>query len=146
MGSYVLTRRIAAPIARVFEGFTDPALMVDWMDAASITRATGPMDRAGTRYRFNIRGRWGFDVEILESAPPTAIGYAGQGPLGASFRARATLRDEGNATYLEHRMDYTVPFGLIGRWYDRRFLQPSPRSIANRELDRLVMIMESRGG
>jgi hypothetical protein len=45
------------------------------------------------------------------------------------------------ATDLELLTEYTVPFGPIGRWIDRRWLEPGPRTGANRELDRRVELV-----
>lgn len=143
MGRYRLTRRIEAAPERVFEGFTDPALVKDWMDAAGIDDQAGPLGRPGTTYTLVIRGPWRFRSRVVHSDPPRAHETVGQGRLGASYRMVATLtaRDEG--TDLDLVTEYTVPFGVIGRWIDRRFIDREPRTVANRELDRLVELVSN---
>jgi uncharacterized protein YndB with AHSA1/START domain len=46
MGRYRITRHIDATPEQVFRGFTDPRLVADWMDAAAVTEASGPLDVA----------------------------------------------------------------------------------------------------
>ena len=141
MGRYRLTRRIDAAPEHVFEGFTDPALVRDWMDAAGIEDQAGPLARPGTTYTLVIRGPWRFKSRVVRSEPPRIHESFGRGPLGASYRMVATLsaRDEG--TDLDLLTEYTVPFGAIGRWIDRRWIDREPRTVANRELDRLVELV-----
>ena len=141
MGRYRLTRRIGAPPERVFAGFTDPSIVADWMDLKGIADATGPLDVAGTRYTMVVRGPWRFRVQVLRSESPRLHDASGRGPLGASYRMVARLTGSADVTDLELDTEYTLPFGAVGRWIDRRWLENSPRTVANRELDRLVTIM-----
>jgi len=143
MGRYTLTRHIEASPGRVFTAFTDPALAKDWMDVADIRDATGPLDSAGTRYRMTVRGRWGFRCVVLESKPPVFHRHEGHGPLGAYYRNTARLVARDGGTNLELETEYVVPLGPIGRLLDRLFLEGGPRTIANRELDRLVELVSS---
>jgi uncharacterized protein YndB with AHSA1/START domain len=145
MGHYVQTRDIAAPPDRVFAGYTDPRLMTDWMDLAEIRDATGPLDAAGTRYLMKVRGAWGFRTEVIAAEPPNRIEYRGRGPLGASVHVTATLTPRGTGTHLEQLTEYGIPFGPVGRLLDRLFLQGRPRTIADRELDRLVELVSNPG-
>jgi hypothetical protein len=141
VGRYVLRRQIAAPPERVFQAFVDPALAVDWMDLAAIRNATGPLDTPGTRFKMDVRGRWGFQNEILRSEPPTLHEQQGRGPLGAWFRHTANLTASAGGTDLELETEYALPLGPIGRLLDRLFLEGGSRTVANRELDRLVAIV-----
>lgn len=138
MGRYRLSRRIKATPERVFEGFTNPAIVTDWMDLAEIRDATGPLGLPGTQYTMVVRGPWRFRTQVLRSEPPRVYESSGRGPLGASYRMVATLAGHGDQTDLDLVTDYTLPFGPIGRWIDRMWVDREPRTIANRELDRLV--------
>lgn len=144
MGRYTLTRHIQAPPARVWEAFADAALAKDWMDLRDIRDATGPLDSVGTRFRTIVRGRWGFRCVVLESQPPALHRHEGHGPLGAYYRQTARLVASDGGTDLELETEYVVPLGPIGRMLDRLFLEGGPRTIANRELDRLVEIVSGR--
>ena len=144
MGRYVLTRHIEAAPDHVFDAFTDPILFVDWMDVRGIRDATGPLGTPGTRYLMVVRWRWGFRSEIHRSERPMIHAYGGHAPLGASFRHTATLTARDGGTDLALETEYALPFGPIGRLLDRLFLEGSPRTIANRELDRLVELVSAQ--
>ena len=142
MGRYRYTRRIDASPDEVFRGFTDPELLADWMDAAAVTAATGPLGDAGTRYTLVIRGPWRFWTEVLRSEPGRAYEIGGTGPLGARYRMLATLSARPDAgTDLDLAMEWTVPLGPIGRWIDRRWIEPGPHTSGHREVDRLVTLV-----
>jgi hypothetical protein len=40
--------------------------------------------------------------------------------------------------------EYALPFGAVGRWIDRRWVDREPRTIANREVDRLVALVSAQ--
>jgi len=141
MGRYRLTRRVDATPERGFEGFTDPAIVRDWMDAEAVRDADGPLDRAGTRYTLVIRGPWRFRSRVVRSERPRLHETVGQGPFGASYRMVATIAGDARGSDLDLVTEYRVPLGPIGRWIDRRWIDREPRTIANRELDRLVELV-----
>lgn len=143
MGRYTLTRHIHTSPDRVFEAFTDPALVADWMDMTEIRDATGPLDAPGTRFTMVVRGPWRFRSEILRSERPTLHEQSGRAPGGAFFHNTATLTARDGGTDLELETEYGLPFGPIGRLLDRLFVDREPRTIANRELDRLVEVVSS---
>lgn len=141
MGRYTITRHIAAPREQVFRAFTDPRLVEDWMDASAVTEVSGPLDRPGTRYRLVIEGPWWFRSEVGHVEAPHVHEVVGRGRLGASYRMVATLDATDEGTDLSLLTEYTVPFGPIGRWIDRRWIASGPRTTANREVDRLVALV-----
>ena len=141
MGRYVMTRDIAAPAADVFRAFTDPKLAADWLDASRIENPSGPLDRVGETYTLVIFGPHRFRVTVVRSEPPTLHETDHRGRLGASAHMLATLTERDGRTHLELVTEYTVPFGALGRWMDRRWLQPGPPAAAVREMDRLVQIV-----
>jgi len=143
MGSYHLTRRIEASPDRVFRAFTDPDLVADWMDGTGVIAQTGPLDTPGTRFTLVIRGPWRFRTRVVRSEPPLLHETTGEGPLGASYRMVATLIARDGMTELDLLTEYTVPFGPIGRWMDRRWIDREPRPTANREVDRLVELVSA---
>lgn len=147
MGRYVLTREIAATPDQVFRAFTEPKLVADWMDAAAVVDDTGPLDVAGNTYALVIRGPWRFRTTVVRVERPWVHEAFGQGPLGTTFRMVATLSTSTAGTSLQLFTDYTMPLGILGRWIDRRWIDREPRSVANRELDRLVeLVAETPSG
>ena len=141
MGRYRIARHIRATPAQVFRAFTDPALLVDWMDGTGLVDATGSLDEPGSRYTFVVWGPWRFRTQIVRVEAPSLHEVWGRGPLGASYRMVATLAGADDFTDLELVTEYTVPLGALGRWMDRRWIGREPRTIANREVDRLVTLV-----
>lgn len=141
MGRYRLARRIRATPDAVFRAFIDPAFVADWMDGTGVVDATGPLDQPGTRYTFVVWGPWRFRSEVIRVEAPWLHEVAGRGPLGATYRMVATLTADDDRTDLDLLTEYTVPFGAIGRWIDRRWIDREPRAVANREMDRLVALV-----
>jgi uncharacterized protein YndB with AHSA1/START domain len=143
MGSYTLRRHILASPAQVYRAFVDPALAADWLDASGIVDQRGALDVTGSTYTLVIRGPWRFRARVLRAEPPRVHETTGDAPLGGWFRMLATLQEVDGATELELLTEYTVPLGPIGRWIDRRWIEPGPRTGANRELDRLVELVSA---
>jgi hypothetical protein len=144
MGRYRLTRHIPAPAEQVFRAFTDPALVVDWMDATGVIDVTGPLDKPATLYTLVVWGPWRFRTEVVRVGAPYLHEIAGRGPLGTSYRMVATLGASDEGTDLDLLTEYTVPLGAFGRWMDRRWIDREPRTMANREVDRLVTLVSDQ--
>ena len=141
MGRYRIARRIRATPDQVFRAFTEPALLADWMDGTGVIEMTGPLDRPGTEYRFVVAGPWWFRSRVVTVEAPRIHEVVGRGRLGAAYRMVATLTPDEGGTKLDLLTEYTVPFGALGRWIDRRWIDREPRTIANREVDRLVTLV-----
>jgi uncharacterized protein YndB with AHSA1/START domain len=141
MGRYRITRHIGVTPEQVFRAFTDPLLVTDWMEAAALVDATGPLDERGSRYTLVIWGPWKFRTEVVSAEPHRLHETVGHGPLGAVVRIVATLERRNGGTDLDLLTEYTVPLGALGRWIDRRWIDKEPRPTANREVDRLVAIV-----
>jgi len=142
MGRYRLIRHIDASPERVYDALVEPATMKDWMDVREVRDLTGSLDVPGTRYTQVVRGPWQFRTEIARAERPTVHEQAGRGPWGASFRMIATLTGRDGGTDLELETEYSLPLGPIGRLVDRLWIERQPRTIANRELDRLGALIE----
>jgi uncharacterized protein YndB with AHSA1/START domain len=140
MGRYTLTRDIHAPAAAVFRAFTDPTLAADWLHAAGIRDVRGPLDREGSTYTLVIAGPHKFRSRVVRSEPPFLHETDHRGPLGSAHMV-ATLSEQDGSTHLELTTEYALPFGALGRWLDRRFIDREPRAQANREVDRLVQLV-----
>ena len=140
MGRYRITRRIEARPDQVYRAFTDPVLVADWMDASGVREPTGPLEVAGTRYTLVIRGPHRFRSEVIRAEPGRVHETVGRGPFG-SYRMVATLSGHDGGTDLDLVTEYALPLGPIGRWVDRRWIDHEPRTIANREVDRLVSLV-----
>lgn len=145
MGRYTLTRHIQASPERVFEAFTDAALLKDWMDLGEVRDVTGPLDSPGTQFTMVMWGPWQFRSEVVRSEWPSRHEFKGRGPLGARFGMVATMAAGDGSTDLDLLTEYTLPFGPLGRLLDRLFVDREPRATANRELDRLVELVSIRG-
>jgi hypothetical protein len=141
MGRYRITRHVRAAREQVFRAFTDPAMVVDWMDATGLVQATGPLDEAGSRYTLVIWGPWRFRTQVVRASSPEVHEIAGTGPLGSTYRMVATLTASADGTDLDLLTEYTMPLGALGRWIDRRWIDREPRAMANREVDRLVALI-----
>jgi uncharacterized protein YndB with AHSA1/START domain len=142
MGRYVLTRDIEAPAARVFRAFTDPVLAADWLHAAGIRDVGGPLERAGSTYTLVIAGPHRFRSRVVRSEPPFVHETVHTGLFGSAHMT-ATLAERDGVTHLELVTEYALPFGPLGRWLDRRFIDRAPRTQANREIDRLVQLVSA---
>jgi pimeloyl-ACP methyl ester carboxylesterase/uncharacterized protein YndB with AHSA1/START domain len=138
------TRQIDAPAAAVFRAFIDPAIVADWMEADGVVDQRGPLDSAGSTYTLVISGPWRFRMRVTHAEPPRAYGLEGRGPLGTGYRMSVTLLDRGPTTELVMELEWTLPLGPIGRWMDRRWVEPGTRGEGDRELDRLVAIVTGR--
>jgi uncharacterized protein YndB with AHSA1/START domain len=144
MGRYRYTRRIDAAPEAVFRGFTEPELVADWMEASRVADPTGPLGVAGTRFTLVIRGPWRFATQVIRSEPGRLYETYATGPLGADYRMVATLTPlDGGGTDLDLLMEWTAPLGPIGRWVDRRWIEPEPHTAGNREVDRLVELVSA---
>ena len=141
MGRTHRTRRIAATPAEVFRAFTDPAIIADWMEADAVVDQRGALDAAGSTYTLVIAGPWRFRSRVVRSEPPFVHEVEGRGLFGTGYRMAAALRADGDVTELVVDTEWTLPFGPIGRWMDRRWVQPANQGEDDRELDRLVDIV-----
>lgn len=125
----------------MFRAFTDPALVVDWMDGTGLIDVTGELDTPGTYYTLVVWGPWRFRTKIVRVQAPHVHEIVGRGPLGSSYRMVAKLIESDDETELDLLTEYTMPLGPIGRFIDRRWVDREPRAIANREVDRLVTLV-----
>lgn len=141
MGRTRRTRHIEAPPHAVFRAFTDAAIVADWMEADGVVDQRGSLDIEGSTYTLVISGPWRFRMRVTHAEPPRAYGLEGRGPLGTSYRMTADLTDHGPTTELVVETEWTLPFGPVGRWIDRRWVEPGTRGEDDRELDRLVDIV-----
>ena len=70
MAHYEFTVDIAAPIEQVYDLWTNPERMSEWIEGITkVTDVTGPPGQAGTRYTVWF-GRMRSPTEILEAARP----------------------------------------------------------------------------
>lgn len=141
MGRYRIARWVRATPEQVFRAFTDPTLVVDWMDGSALLNPSGSLDEPGTRYTLVIGGPWRFRTEVVRVEAPHLHEVAGRGPLGSSYRMVATLTPSDGGTDFDLLTEYTMPLGALGRWIDHRWIDREPRATANREVDRLVTLV-----
>jgi uncharacterized protein YndB with AHSA1/START domain len=144
MGRSHKTRTIDATPDQVFRAFVDPAIAADWMEADRIIDQHGSLDTAGSTFTLVISGPWRFRMRVLRSERPVVYAQEGRGPLGTSYRMSASLTPLGAGTRLVVDTEWTLPFGPVGRWMDRRWVQPGAAGEDDRELDRLVDIVTGR--
>jgi Polyketide cyclase / dehydrase and lipid transport len=141
MGHTHRTRRIAASPEALFRAFTNPTIVADWMEADAVVDQRGPLDAAGSTYTLVIAGPWRFRSRVGRSEPPRAFEAEGRGLFGTAYRMAASLRPDGDGTELGVDTEWTLPSWPIGRWMDRRWVQPASQGEDDRELDRLVDIV-----
>lgn len=144
MGRTRKTRRIEAAPDAVFRAFTDPTIVADWMEAADVLDQRGPLDATGSTYTLVISGPWRFRIRVVRSEPPRTYALEGDGPLRTRYRMAASLTELDGTTELVVDTEWTLPFGPIGRWMDRRWVEPGTSGEDDRELDRLVDIVTGR--
>jgi hypothetical protein len=140
MGRYALARWVPAVPEVVFGAWTDPVALVDWMDSDAVIDRSGPLDLAGSAFTLVIGGPWRFRMQVIRVERPGLHVMTGTAPFGATVRFDLRLAPRDGGTDLELMTAYALPFGAIGRWLDRRFVDRPPRAVANRELDRFVDI------
>jgi uncharacterized protein YndB with AHSA1/START domain len=70
----ILSGAVPAPIHRVFELMTNPALIPDWLPRCSNVVSQGPLTK-GCRIKVNFNGR-ATQFEIVDLSPPTTFGWA----------------------------------------------------------------------
>jgi uncharacterized protein YndB with AHSA1/START domain len=143
MGSFHHTRYVDAPAERVFRAFTDPVLFTDWMDLSHVTQVSGRFGEPGSSFMMVVFGPHKFRSQVLASRPPSYHEWAGRGLWGASYHMTAALSEDGGRTRVDLQTDYTVPFGVLGRWIDRRWIDRPPRTTVNREFDRMVELVSA---
>jgi len=141
MGRYQLTRDITASPDRVFEAFTDPVMFADWMHLSRVTEIQGEFGSVGCTFVMVVGGPWRLRSKVIASRPGSFHEWAGRGPFGASYHISATLTETNGTTHVAMVTDYVVPFGRLGRWIDRRWIDRPERTTANREFDRLVELV-----
>ena len=65
MARYTFTTLVAAPVEVVFDLWTNLDRMHEWVEGVTnVTDVTGPVDRAGTRYRVWF-GRMSSPTEVV---------------------------------------------------------------------------------
>jgi uncharacterized protein YndB with AHSA1/START domain len=127
MGRYRISRRIRATPEQVFRAFTEPALVVDWMDGTGVTDVTGPLNTPGTRYTFVVWGPWRFRTEVIRAEKPRLHEMSGVGPLGSAYRMVATLTPRDGGTDLDLLTEYAESTGWRRRQAWSMWCTEAPR-------------------
>lgn len=106
-----VTRTIAAPAARVFAAWTDPAAITRWWGPRGFTTTTHAIDfRPGGEWRFTMHGPDGTDypnrIVYRDIAEPTRIVYDHADVAGdrAPFHVTTTFAEESGKTRVTLRM------------------------------------------
>ncbi len=138
MAHYQFTVDIAAPIEQVYDLWTDPERMSEWIEGITkVTDVTGPAGQAGTRYTVWF-GRMGSPSEILEAERPrhlkTRFGNRMlRGQTNVTFEAMAS----GTRLTQEFRTEGVVP--AIAAWI---FALGSYKGSFRGELESFVRLAE----
>ncbi|CAN5605096.1 hypothetical protein BH23CHL8_BH23CHL8_21590 [soil metagenome] len=144
MGEYSFTVHVEAPPEPVFDLFTHPDRMHEWVGGVTrITDVSGPRGEAGSSYTVWF-GRMASPTRILESERPRRIrGRFGNRLLRGEMEA--TFESEGDGTLLTQRFRTE---GWIPAVMARMFATGSYRGSFRGELNEFARIAkrESRGG
>lgn len=110
----VFARRLAAPPARVWSAYTDPAQVVTWWGPEGFTNITHEMAvTVGGVWKLMMRGPDGTDypnkLTYLEVTPPTRL-VADHGDFErVQFRVEIDFQAEGGQTLLVSKLRFTNP-------------------------------------
>lgn len=135
------TLGIDAPPERVFAVYTDPARIPEW-EEVRVLDATGPLDRAGTRFVTAPGTGMRFRTEVVRSDPPHLHEQAGRTSSGFSYHWTATFEPDGGSTRLTLESEYGLALGVVGRLLDRLFVGRMSEGTTRGHLDRLKAIAE----
>ena len=141
MGRHRYTLDIDAPPERVFAVYTDQASIPEWAEMR-VLDATGPLDRAGTRFVAAPETRMRFRTEVLRSDPPHLHEQAGRTSSGFSYHWTATFEPDGGSTRLMLDSEYGLALGTVGRLLDRLFVGRMSAGTMRGHLARLKEIAE----
>ena len=128
------TQRIRAPRETVFAFFSDPRNLARITPAAlgfRVVYAPAALE-AGSRLEYRIR--WGplrlrWDTRITRWAPPVEFqDLQERGPY-AAWRHTHSFEEDGESTVMRDRVDYALPFGLLGRIVHRLLVERQLRRI-----------------
>ena len=140
MHTYTTSIHIAAPAERVFAFHTEPAHLLR-ITPEKITVEILRFDPAGEGAMVELRvsplpmvaTRWLMRFDVFE--PPTD-GRPGRlqdaqvrGPFRAWRQLREFLPEGGNACVLRDTVEYTLPFGALGRLLDRLVVRREVRKM-----------------
>jgi uncharacterized protein YndB with AHSA1/START domain len=105
----VLSRRLDAPRARVFDAWLDPGHIGQWWGPNGFSTDIDEMDvRVGGVWRFTMHGPDGTDyrnrIVYTEVQRPERLGYEHGDGAAPWFNAEVTFAEEGEGTLLTLRM------------------------------------------
>jgi len=137
--SFVLVTEIAAPVDRVFDLCLDVESHLRSMarsrERAIAGRTNGTLELGDqVTWRATHFGiPWTMTVQIAElDRPRRFVDEQVTGPF-ASFRHRHEFEQRGDGTQMTDTIEFTAPFGLVGRFAERLVLE-----------GRLVTLIETR--
>lgn len=128
-----LTSMIHAPVERVFDLARSvslhKALMRKYRDGKVEGGTNGFMEIGDViRWsRYYLGRKRTIEVKIRSMETPSAFGSILVRGSMASLRHEHFFKPIQNGTLLIDLLEYTPAFGLLGRWMDRRFIQPQLR-------------------
>lgn len=139
---------IDAPIDEVFEICMDPALTPQWV---TIVRGIHDVDDGPMRVGFRmaqtlcLRGvkfkvRW----ELKELDAPRLARWEGKGPARSVAIIEDRLSPDGEGTRFDYRNEFRTPFGPLGAVASNVLVGGMPEREANRSLEQLKTLVESR--
>jgi uncharacterized protein YndB with AHSA1/START domain len=105
----VISRRIDAPRASVFDAFTDRARIGQWWGPNGFTTATDEMDvRVGGVWRFTMQGADGLEyrnlIQYTKVERPARLCYEHGDEVSPHFRTEVSFEEQGDATLVTLRL------------------------------------------
>ena len=121
---------VRAPIERVYAAYVDPVLMTKFMGVKAITKASGPLDRAGTTFTEVVYPFHRPRTEVLAAEPPV-LHEMGGSVVGIRWRwtSRFAVRDDGTVITLDEEVRFPggLIYGLLRRSQEVRQMEQRTR-------------------
>ena len=138
---------VNAPIETVFDAFDDPEALPQYVPPMTHVREVHRSDqRLGDSFQatYVVLGMH-FDEAFTyaEYVRPTKLVTRFEGPMRGSMGATLTPQD-GATTRVDLEIDYQMPGGVVGKVADALLVERMNEKNAERMLENLKMIVESR--
>jgi uncharacterized protein YndB with AHSA1/START domain len=140
--------QIDAPPAEVWRTVMDPSCLERWVTIhRRLLHAEEGPPRVGYRMDQQIHMR-GVSLEVhwelAECVPDEHAVWEGRGPARSHAHTEYLLRPEGNGTRFDYRNEFRPPLGPVGAIASRALVGGIPEREANRSLERLRTLIETR--
>ena len=142
---------LRAPLNRVWDLVTDPQRLPDWVTIhAGFPDGAPAALEQGTTFKQQLKMA-GQDVEVTWTVAELREGeelvWDGEGPMGATARARYALKDLGVSppeVRFDYETSYDLPGGPVGKVVGK-VAEGGAEDEASKSLDKLKTLVEAEG-